>query len=181
MNISLDNPVFREVSCQQFLNYFAHIYRQEIEPIENVTRLVVKSDACNKFLFKCLENKHTAPISNDFVYTISSSRYFMFSKSETICLASIFLLNRLEANINKTVYRHDYIYNNKEALADIAIGIIKRCVELKTSVRDKNFYPKVLDFIVNKYLAEQEEYYRDQREFYESQGEEYDGDDSWMY
>jgi len=91
---------------------------------DKVYNKVHSSEKISKLILLSKESRLT-PLAKDFLYTINSIPFFIFSKSDTIALGSLLSLERWNKECN--IY---YNLANEFILKDISVKILNECLYL---------------------------------------------------
>jgi len=172
--MEIDYEILNLVTAEDFYAYYKEAYKRRFGQPTQIIQKTNKSSICNEILRNCI-NKKILPSGKNLVEHVMSSRYFILSKPETICLASLTVISTLMDMIYKSpIYSsHEWPICRKEEFSTLCLETIQKCDSYAFKSSKETFFIYFLKSVQNTYIE-------NQRRLWEGFEEDYDGDEGYL-
>ncbi|UIR57460.1 hypothetical protein LZQ00_06480 [Sphingobacterium sp. SRCM116780] len=167
-----NNPILLETHATDYIGYFTYAYNMRFGDSRKIFDKVSNSNICNELLVNAVSLK-VVPSGNEIVRIVTSSRYFMLSIPETVCLASFIVVKKLMEQINKSpLYTsYEWTIQREYQFTELCLSIIVRCDKLKIHSNKESFFDYFLKSTIKTHEAKERERWSD---------EDFDSDMGWI-
>src|SRR5690606_17624249 len=120
--MELDYEILNYVTAEEYIANYKEAYKRRFGETRHIIQKTYNSSICNEILRDCINDK-IIPSGKNLVELVMSSRYFIFSKPEIICLASFTVISTLMDMIYKSpIYSsHEWPICRKEEFSNLCL------------------------------------------------------------
>ena len=138
-----DSPteLMKKFSLEKLVDSFYNRFTEDYGMLktEEIIKKINESAKINNYLTICIRQSLN-PTKIGVISTLNNIPYFIFSKGETLCMAALFIVLKLE---NECFYPN--VYSGEQITRDCAIEIIKYCEKIKLSKENSIFSRYYID------------------------------------